>query len=101
MLQRGAKVLAHELTHMFGVRHCVHYECLMCGCNHMAEFDKRPLFLCPIDLRKLQDAVGFNVRERYERLEALCRELGWHGSAEWLQQRLERAGGVQTDTSAD
>jgi len=101
MLQRGAKVLAHELTHMFGVRHCVHYECLMCGCNHMAEFDKRPLFLCPIDLRKLQSAVGFDVRERYERLEALCRELGWHDSAAWLQQRLQPADNACTDPQVE
>ena len=27
-------VMAHEITHMFGVRHCIYYNCLMNGSNH-------------------------------------------------------------------
>lgn len=42
VLYRSAKVLAHETGHLFGIRHCIYYECLMCGCNHLKEFDKRP-----------------------------------------------------------
>ncbi len=65
ILYRSVKVLTHEIGHLFGIRHCIYYECLMAGCNHLVEFDKRPLHLCPIDLRKLQDASKFNIIERY------------------------------------
>ena len=87
LLQRGAKVLTHELGHLFGISHCVHYECLMCGCNHMQEFDKRPMFLCPIDLRKLHSAIGFDIDTRYAQLEALYCELGWVEGSTWLRSR--------------
>ena len=88
MLRRSVKVLTHETAHVFGIKHCTHFECLMSGCNHLEEFDKRPLFLCPIDLRKLQAASGFDCRERYTRLAALCAEFGWSADAEWLARRL-------------
>ena len=88
MLRRSAKVLTHETAHIFGIKHCTHFECLMSGCNHLEEFDKRPLFLCPIDLRKLQAASGFDCRERYARLQSLCAEFGWSADAEWLARRM-------------
>ena len=50
---RCTKVLTHETGHLFGIRHCIHYECLMCGCNHREEFDRHPIHLCPVCLRKL------------------------------------------------
>jgi len=65
---RAARVCTHEIIHQFGVRHCVCYECLMAGSNSLEESDNRPPWLCPIDLYKLQKAVGFDVKERYERL---------------------------------
>ena len=33
----------HETGHMFSMRHCTKYECLMSGTNHMGETDRRPL----------------------------------------------------------
>ena len=59
MLRRSCKVLTHEIGHIFGMKHCIYYECLIAGCNHLTEFDKRPLFLCPIDVRKLQPRSAF------------------------------------------
>lgn len=38
----------------------------MQGSNHLEEADRRPLDLCPICLRKLQCAIGFNIVERYQ-----------------------------------
>lgn len=37
MLFRACKVMTHEIGHMFGIRHCIHYECGMNGCNHIEE----------------------------------------------------------------
>lgn len=54
LLRRAMKVSAHELIHTFGVHHCIYYECLMNGSNHLDETDARPVELCPVDLRKMQ-----------------------------------------------
>jgi len=48
----------------------------MNGSNHLAESDARPLHLCPVDLRKLQWSIGFDVVERYRRLLDFCRQEG-------------------------
>ena len=87
-LARVCKVFAHETCHMLGMRHCVFFNCLMNGSNHLAESDRRPLHLCPIDLRKLQWSLRFDVVERYERLLAFWRTVGLHAEADWIERRL-------------
>jgi archaemetzincin len=89
LLRRSCKVLAHEMTHMFGVQHCIFFHCLMNGSNHLAEADARPLHLCPVDLRKLQDSIGFDVLERYRRLGEVCHAFGFADEAAWFARRLE------------
>jgi archaemetzincin len=88
VLRRSCKVLAHETGHMFGIAHCVWYRCVMNGSNHLAEADARPLHLCPVDLRKLQWSIGFDVVERYRRLRNFDRRAGFEDEAHWLDQRL-------------
>lgn len=90
VLRRGCRVLAHESAHMFGLQHCIYYRCVMNGSNHLAECDARPLHLCPVDLRKLQASVGFDVVERYRRLREFWQALGFADEAEWLTRRLEK-----------
>lgn len=68
LLLRSCKTLTHEIGHIFGLRHCQWLTCLMQGSNHLEEADRRPLNLCPICLRKLQCAIGFNIAERYKAL---------------------------------
>uniref|UniRef100_A0A8D2CU66 Archaemetzincin-2 n=1 Tax=Sciurus vulgaris TaxID=55149 RepID=A0A8D2CU66_SCIVU len=68
LLLRSCKTLTHEIGHIFGLRHCQWLTCLMQGSNHLEEADLRPLNLCPICLRKLQCAIGFNIAERYKAL---------------------------------
>lgn len=88
VVRRSCKVLAHETSHMFGIQHCIFFRCLMNGSNHIAESDARPLHLCPIDLRKLQWSVGFDVPERYVRLLEFWRTCGFDDEAEWTRQTL-------------
>ncbi len=92
VLERSCKVLAHETGHAFGLRHCTAALCVMNGSNHLQESDSRPLHLCPEDLRKLQWAVGFDVRERYRRLAAVDHELGLTKEAHWVERRLAHLG---------
>jgi len=88
LFKRSCKVLAHEIGHIFGIRHCIYYQCLMNGSNHIRESDDKPVYYCPIDLRKLQCALKFNVVERQEKLLALWTEFGWTEEAVWGKQRL-------------
>ncbi|XP_077780165.1 archaemetzincin-2 isoform X4 [Podarcis muralis] len=74
LLLRSCKTLTHEIGHIFGLHHCQWLECVMQGSNHLEESDRRPLDLCPICLRKLQSALGFNILERYKALQKWMEE---------------------------
>jgi archaemetzincin len=89
MFRRSCKVLAHEASHIFGIEHCIWYRCLMNGSNHIQEADARPLHLCPVDLRKLQWSIGFDVVGRYRRLLEFDQAAGFSDEAGWLQKRLQ------------
>lgn len=90
LLRRSCKVLAHETAHLLGIAHCVFYSCLMNGSNNLAESDARPLHLCPVDLRKLQHSLGFDVADRYRDLLTVTREAGLTDEARWLAAQLRR-----------
>ena len=89
VLRRAAKVLTHETGHMFGIRHCIFYECNMNGGNHLREMDGTPMPLCPVCLRKMQFAVGFNLVTRYRKLHAFYKKHGLEAEAEWMRKRIE------------
>ncbi len=86
-LKRCCRVIAHEIGHIAGLAHCVYFRCLMNGSSSLAESDRRPLHLCPIDLRKLQWLVGFDVAERYASLHGFWRAAGEDPEAAWAEQR--------------
>ena len=101
-VRRCCQVVVHELGHLFQIEHCVHWECVMNGANHLDEFDAQPLLLCPADLRKLGTAVnhavgGFAPVERYRRLLEFYRAHGFTAEATWVEGRLEelRAAGCR------
>ncbi|XP_064439665.1 archaemetzincin-2 isoform X1 [Mirounga angustirostris] len=89
LLLRSCKTLTHEIGHIFGLRHCQWLACLMQGSNHLEEADRRPLNLCPICLRKLRCAVGFNIRERYQAL------------VKWIEDESADTPGVGTEHSQE
>ncbi len=89
LLKRSCKVLAHETGHMFSLAHCIFFKCVMNGSNHLQESDARPLFLCPVCLRKLHFAIGFDVVKRYEKLLIFFRNEGFDEEAMWIKKRLD------------
>ena len=86
-LERAGKVLTHEMGHMFGIKHCIYYECIMNGANSLRESDSTPMHLCPLCLRKLQNAVGFDPVSRYEGLEKFYRKNKFKEEAKWVGER--------------
>jgi len=94
-LRRAIKLMTHELGHCFGVLHCISYECGMNGSNSLAESDGRPIFLCPVCLKKLQWNLGFDVLERYERLLAFYEAEGLAVEARWTKERIIRISAIR------
>jgi len=88
LFRRCIRVQSHEVCHMLGLGHCVYARCLMNGSADVSEGDLRPLHLCPVDLRKLQWALGFNVVERYRRLLRFWSGMPDDPEEMWVSRRL-------------
>jgi archaemetzincin len=93
MLERAAKVLAHETGHMFGLPHCIYFQCVLNGANSLEEADRQPHQLCPVCLRKLYRNIGFDPVQRYRELDAFYRRHGWTDQALWTTRQLAKAAG--------
>ncbi|EDO46307.1 predicted protein, partial [Nematostella vectensis] len=57
--------ISHELGHVFGLTHCTFFSCAMNESSSITEAESQPLVVCPVCLRKLQLALGFEVQSRY------------------------------------
>jgi archaemetzincin len=73
---------------MFGMLHCIYFQCNMCGSNHRAESDRRPLWLCPVCLAKLVYATGVDPVSRYEKLADWCKQNGLDPEAQFYEKSL-------------
>ncbi len=87
-LRRTIKTASHETGHMFSMMHCTLYECNMCGSNHRAESDRRPLALCPHCLAKLCYATRADPQRRFEKLIAFCKENRLEPEREFYEKSL-------------
>lgn len=90
LLKRTCLLMCHEISHMFGLSHCIYYHCLMNGSNNFEESDAKPLRMCPVCLRKLQFVCKFDVVPRYEALASFCHDNGMTHEANWFSTRLEQ-----------
>lgn len=97
LLRRTFKLAAHEIGHMFGLKHCVFYKCTMNGTNSLHEMARQPLHLCPVCHRKLQWNLRFDAARRYRRLAAFYRRLGLIADSSFV---LGRASMVAREGSA-
>jgi len=89
-LLRTMKIATHETGHMFGMEHCIAYECNMCGCNNREEADRRPIQLCPECVAKVWWAAGANPLPRYEKLASFCEKQGLTAEREFYQRLIEK-----------
>ncbi len=86
---RVLKIAMHETGHMFSMRHCVKYECLMSGTNHLEETDRRPLDTCPECTAKIAWAMNYPLAERYDNLAAFWKSEGNEGERSAMIQRAD------------
>jgi len=95
--RRAGKLLIHEMCHVYGIDHCVHYHCLMNGTAHLVEDFASPCHICCICLRKLQFRLGFHVATRYEALREVYSRFGLSEQERWVQRRLASLPGGEGD----
>jgi len=84
---RTAQTAAHETGHMFGMRHCIAYECGMKGSNHAAERDRQPFEFCPECQPKLWWTLRLDPLARSQELENVSRKHGFEGLAGALSRQ--------------
>ncbi|MBP7416209.1 MAG: hypothetical protein KA831_06120, partial [Pyrinomonadaceae bacterium] len=88
-LLRTLKIAAHEMGHMFSMKHCTKYECVMSGTNHLGETDSRPIDACPECSAKICWLSDTKPAERYTRLAEFCRKNGLTKEAEEFTRKAE------------
>lgn len=111
---RSFKLYIHELGHLLGIDHCIHYHCCMngscsalcsrrtccshfrtkhlvflSGSGHLLQDHTQPLHLCPLELRKLQYRFTVSLPQmvaRYHRLLTVYRRMAEEESkcAVWM-----------------
>lgn len=67
---------AHEVAHIFGLDHCVFFDCVMNPEADSEEESKGSSLLCPVCLHKLQSCLQFDIAERNDKLRSAYRALG-------------------------
>ena len=88
--RKSAGTMVHEITHMFGIKHCIYYQCTMNGSNGSFESNRNgPTTLCPSCLAKLQMNIKFDCAERHTKLIEACKTLGFDKSAKIYMSQLE------------
>jgi archaemetzincin len=92
-LLRTMKTATHELGHVFSMYHCTLYQCNMCGSNHRAESDRRPIACCPECVAKIWYVTGCDPVARYRKLAAFCAEQGLADEAAFYRKSIEALGG--------
>lgn len=89
-LRRTLQTALHETGHMFGIPHCIAYECGMNGSNSLRESDRQPMEFCPECQAKVWWTCGVLPRERYEKLLAFAKEHQLDDEAKFWEQSLAK-----------
>ena len=88
-LERTIGTAIHETGHIFGIHHCIAYECVMAGCNSQEEADRRNLYYCPSCLQKLTWNTRVKPADRFKRMAALMEKLKFPEEKKFFEESLE------------
>ena len=87
--RRSFKVLNHEASHVFGLKHCIFYNCTMNGSNSLEEADRSSIHECPVCHQKLLWNLKFEPQKRFDALRALYAKYGLDEESAWMIKRSE------------
>ncbi|MFC7773011.1 archaemetzincin [Flavobacterium sp. GCM10027622] len=88
-LRRAIKTSAHEIGHMFKMRHCTYAKCVMNGVNSLSEDDRKPNTLCSVCLKKMVWNLELDNKERFEKIIAFYQRHYLSSDAEIMKNQLE------------
>jgi archaemetzincin len=88
--RRLFKLAWHETGHMFGIPHCIAYECGMNGCNHLEESDRQLLEYCPQCQAKIWWTNHYNPLKRANALLEFAIRENWEEETKYWQQAIEK-----------
>jgi archaemetzincin len=88
-LRRTMKIAVHETGHMFSMRHCTKYECVMSGTNHLGETDRRPIDACPECMAKICWMNKDMASDRYRRLIGFSKKFRFPAELGEFTKKLE------------
>ena len=93
------KLILRNVALLFGLSNCIYYECLLNGFNSMEHFNKIPLEICPVCLKKIYGVIlrkDQNIEEKikipnsiYERFKKLSEFLAF-GEEKEIKKNNER-----------
>lgn len=89
LLARTLKIAMHETGHMFSMRHCIKYECLMSGTNHLEETDRYPLDTCPECSAKIEWAMDYPMEARFKKLAEFWKKAGRASEQRLMLEKAE------------
>lgn len=75
-LRRTIRTSAHEIGHMFKMKHCIYAKCVMNGVNSLTEDDQKPNTLCSVCLKKMHFNFGFDTVQRFQKILAFYQKHG-------------------------
>ena len=65
----AAGTMVHEVGHLFGIKHCVYFNCKMNGGSMFTETPSAPAYdFCPVCIRKLRSSLKFDIKDRLSNL---------------------------------
>lgn len=82
---RMLKTTTHEISHIFSIKHCSRYKCLMNGSNSLKEADGKPSWLCMGCLSKLMWNNNHSIMERYDALIDFFNQFGYRKKVEFYR----------------
>lgn len=77
VLMRTLKTASHETGHMFSIKHCSRYYCIMNGSNHLDESDSKPTYFCPDCLEKFCWNFKIDPIEYFARVKKFWEKEGY------------------------
>ena len=86
-LRRSFKVLNHEESHVFGLKHCIFYDCSMNGSNSLEEADNSAIHECPVCHQKLLESLQFDPEKRFKALSEIFSKHGLDEESQWWNTR--------------
>ncbi len=88
-LRRSLKVLNHETSHVFGLKHCIFYNCTINGSNSLEETDRSSIHECPVCHAKLHWNLNFDPQRRFQALRDVYTKFGLLDEVAWMSKRIE------------